>query len=133
MNRSQRRAQSKQLPRAARALTPEQRQNALIRNGITPNDLEAEYHGGHKEGFKQGYQAGSMFYMRMCYAAAIRAYAQQPDYTVDKGVAFLRKLDELVLHEYDSDEAAQAAFREAGVEINFKEPLTQDRISEVHA
>lgn len=133
MNRAQRRAQNKQLPRAARPLTPEQRQNALIRNGITPKDLETEYHDGHKAGFYQGYEAGSGFYMRVCYAAAIRAFSQaDPDYTVDKGVAFLRKLDELVLHEFDTEAAANAAFREAGVDISFKEHLTPDRVSEAH-
>lgn len=132
MNRAQRRAQNKQLPRAARPLTPEQRQNALIRNGITPKDLETEYHDGHKAGFYQGYEVGSGFYMRICYAAAIRAFSKQPDYTVAKGVAFLRKLDELVLHEFDTEAAANAAFREAGVDISFKEPLSQDRIAEAH-
>lgn len=132
MNRAQRRAQNKQLPRAARPLTPEQRQNALIRNGITPKDLETEYHDGHRAGFYQGYEAGSGFYMRVCYAAAIRAFSKQPDYTVDKGVAFMRHLDELVLHEFDTEAAANAAFREAGIDISFKDPLSQDRISEVH-
>ena len=132
MNRAQRRAQNKQLPRAARALTPEQRQNAIIRNGITPKDLEKEYHDGHKAGFYQGYEVGSGFYMRVCYAAAIRAFSQQPDYTVDKGVAFMRLMDTLVLHEYDTEAAANAAFAEAGVDISFKEPMTHDRITEAH-
>ena len=133
MNRAQRRAQNKQLPRAARPLTPEQRQNAIVRNGITPKDLETEYHDGHKTGFDQGWHSGGMFYMRMCYAAAIRALSQQPGYTVDQGISFLRTMDALVTHEYDTDEAALAAFTEAGVEINFKEPMTPDRISEAHA
>lgn len=132
MNRAQRRAQNKQLPRAARPLTPEQRQNALIRNGITPKDLETEYHDGHKAGFYQGYEAGSSFYMRVCYAAAIRAFSKQPDYSVEKGVTFLRQLDELVLREFDTEAATQAAFKEAGIDISFKDVLTQDRITEAH-
>ena len=132
MNRAQRRNQNKQLPRAARPLTPEQRQNALIRNGITPKDLEKEYHDGHMAGFYQGYEAGSGFYMHVCYAAAIRAFAQEPDYTVAKGVEFLRKLDQFVLHEIDTEAAVAAAFRETGVDVSFKEPMTQDRITEAN-
>lgn len=53
MNREQRRKAKKQAPRktpAYRRMTIEERKDALVKNGITPKDLEEQYARGRDDG-----------------------------------------------------------------------------------
>lgn len=51
-NRADRRKAMKAQPRWKRTMTAEQRQAALVKNGITPKDVDEAYQRGYEEGSK---------------------------------------------------------------------------------
>ena len=65
-NRAQRRAAKKQQPRWQK-LSHDQRLAALVKNGITPKDLEKAYSDGRLDGINGTY--------KICFAAACLALA----------------------------------------------------------
>ncbi len=129
MNRKQRRAAAKAVPGYMRGKTVEERKRQLYRNGITDKDLQHSA----QSGYNQGVSAAAEYTMRVCYAAAVRAYGRVTLNDPDENTAFLRLLDDLVVNSIDSDEAIQAAFDEAGVAINFREGLPEERIRSADA
>lgn len=71
-NRAQRRAAAKKTPRWMPA-TKDQRIKALVQNGITPQDLAAEY----DKGFKAGFAAATEPAVKTCYAAFCLAMKEE--------------------------------------------------------
>lgn len=129
MNRKQRRAAAKAVPGYLRGKTVEERKRQLYRNGITEKDLQKSA----QSGYQQGVSAASDFTMRVCYAAAVRAYGKATGNDPDANTAFLQQVDDLVINAIDSDEAIQDAFDEAGVSINFREGLPEERVQQAEA
>lgn len=129
MNRKQRRAAAKAVPGYLRGKTVEDRKRQLYRNGITDKDLQRSA----QTGYNKGASAAAEYTMHVCYAAAVRAYGQVTNNDPDANTAFLRLMDDMVVNAIDSDEAIQAAFDEAGVSINFREGLPEERVQEIPA
>lgn len=127
MNRQQRRKKAKEQPRALRGLTKEQAMSALIKNGITPEDLEKTYH----DGFKQGHHMACVRMLEACYAAFALALRREKctHFGAKRVIRLLRAVDDIILNTLDSEEVINAVFDELGVKLTFNNPF--DRIEEV--
>jgi len=125
MNRAQRRKQQKALPKYKRG-TAEQRKAALYKNGITIKDLEI----AEQEGYDRGYQLGCEATMHTCYAAALRTTRGLLRFGRKRNLRFLRQMDHHVVHTIDSQDAIDAAYREAGLYITFDAVFDDERVQE---
>ena len=125
MNRQQRRQQTKAKPRALRGLTREGAMAALVKNGISPQDLENSYH----DGFRQGHHIACERMLTACYAAFALAMRRELHFGPRRAVRLLRAVDQIVLHALDSEEVINAVYEELGVKLTFNDPF--DRIEEV--
>lgn len=127
MNRAQRRAKAKATPAYKRGMTAEDKIKAFYKNGITIEDMERS----HREGYNEGWKAACDYSMRVCYAAAVRALRELEGYHTKRNRRFLKVMDSFVTDTLTSDEAIEAALRDAGVAIDFREAMPDDRIQEV--
>ena len=82
----------------------------------------------HEDGYSEGWHAACGYCMRVCYAAAVRAAHQLEGYGTVRNKRFLRLMDEIITCTLTSDEAIEAALKEAGVEINFREVIPEERV-----
>lgn len=105
-------------------MTVEERKEALVKNGITPEDLRKTY----ENGWKQGFNAATMPVVKTVYAAACLALNELEGYGRKRCKRFLQALDARVIDTLTSTEAVEAVYDKIGLEIDFKEPL--DRIEE---
>ena len=97
----------------------------VCRHGITPADLEQAEH----RMFSKGFEEGKTFVLRDCYAAAALAYKDMTGANVDNVTEFLRKLDDYVTYSLQTEDLINKALDEAGVELNFREAFSEERIS----
>ena len=125
MNRAQRRKQQKNLPKYMRG-TAEQRKAALYKNGITIADLEK----AEKEGFERGWKQGAEYAIHTCYAATLRTTRGLLRFGRKRNTRFMKQMDHHVVHTIDSQEAIDAAYREAGILIDFNAVFDDERVQE---
>lgn len=120
MNREQRRAASRKQPSAARGLTKTQRINALIRNGITPDDV----HKAYEEGWHEGFQQAAPNITRTVYAAAVLAMRdEKPRWGRKRCKRMLENLDRHVIETLNSKEAIDRVWNEIGLLMDFQDPI----------
>lgn len=130
MNRKQRREQKKGQERAERKkpewkkLTVEERKEALVKNGITINDLKRNY----DDGYSQGYKTASEQIVRGCYAAVCLTLNEKFGFGKARCYRALKDIDNKLLFSIDSIEMIDEVWKKTGLEIDFKEPF--DRITE---
>lgn len=127
MNRQQRRQKAKETPRALRGLTREGAMAALVKNGISPQDLEDSFH----DGFRQGHHVACERMLTACYAAFALALRREKTtrFGPERVVRMLRAVDQIILTALDSEEVIDAVFRELGVKLTFTDPF--DRIETI--
>lgn len=118
MNRAQKRAKRKETPRYLRT-TNEQRIKALIRNGITPEDLEKEYRNGYDAGFKDA----APCVVKTAYAAICLALQELHGFGQEQCADVLARVDNHILHSLTSIDAIEEVFDKIGLQINFDEPF----------
>lgn len=123
MNRQQRRAQQRATPGYLRG-TKEQKIKALLKNGITPEDLEREY----QKGFEAGFKAGAPMTFKSIYAAVCMALHDLHGFGHDRCAKVLMAVDEHVANSLTSQELIEEAWRKIGLYLNFDEPF--DRIED---
>lgn len=123
MNRQQRRAQNKKTPGYQR-MTKEQIVSSLVKNGITPEDLEREYNNGYKAGF----EAGSIQPVKCIYAAVCLALNKLHGFGKSRCRDVLLEIDKNVLYTLTSGEIIDEVWSKIGLKIDFDDPL--DRITE---
>lgn len=85
----------------------------------------------HRQGYEEGWKASMEFFMRVCYASSVRALHEIEGYGRIRNKRFLRRMDYHIINTMTCDEAIDAALREGGVELVFKEAFPEDRIQEV--
>ena len=122
-NRAQRRAAAKKTPRWMPA-TKDQRIKALVQNGITPQDLAAEYN----KGFKAGFAAATEPAVKTCYAAFCLAMKEELGFGHTRVKRVLKRADEIVLDTLASAEIIDEVFKKLGLTLDFDEPF--DRIND---
>ena len=123
MNRAQRRAARKATPACMRA-TKEQRIAALIKNGITPEDLEREYHNGYRDGCKKGTEST----FKAVYAAVCLALKDTYGFGPERCARVLRAVNEAVIFNLSTEELIDEVWERVGLRINFDEPFAADQI-----
>lgn len=130
LNRSQRRAAAKQkkYEQARSALPPTKagRLAQMMKQGISPEDLEKEY----KAGFEAGFQAASKPVIRSHYAAIIIAAHELFGFGKERCVRLLNKVNDLMVETLTSEEMTQRAFDEVGVKIDWNDPFERAQTKE---
>lgn len=133
MNRQQRRAQMKAQKRQQKApkpkylsMTKEERMDALVKNGITPKDLEKNFEIGYDAGFKDAStQVVKTVYAAVCLALNDKKYGFGKKRCAD----VLRAVENHVLYSLSSEEAIEEVYKRMKLQLDFGEPF--DRIIEL--
>lgn len=127
MNRSQRRAQAKlkRYEDAKSAMSPGKAaaMAALIKNGITPEDLKKEYDAGFEAGFREA----SAPMVRSMYAAVLLAAHELYGFGKKRGVRLLNRIDRIITDVLTSTELMEQVYKDIGVEMDFDEPVERAR------
>lgn len=121
-NRASRRAENKKKNRYQR-MTVEQKQIAMMKNGISPKDLQEAYEQGYNEGVKRA----SDYSLKDAYAGFLMAAHEEFGFGHKRCKRLLYAADQRVVNSLASNEAIEEVFRKVGVSINFFDP---DRIAE---
>lgn len=133
--REQKREQRQKQMDAFWKLTPEERAQRIKdveafqriqKNGITLEDLR----NAEIQGQQDGYLAGKIETLRLCYAALCLALNEIHGFGTKRCKDVLNLVDEKVTYALTSDEAIQEVFDKIGLEISFKDSIPGDRISE---
>lgn len=134
LNRAQRRKLARIEQREASAI-PEYKKRQLAakaavldrlsKNGITPQDLKAEYDKGFDEGFKRAAEP----IIKGIYAGVCLALRELYGFGSKRCKDVLRLIDSKILYTLDGSELIEQVFDDIGLTINFNEPI--DRIEEV--
>lgn len=133
--REQKREQRQKQIDAFWALTPEERAKRIKdieaferiqKNGITLEDLR----NAESQGRQDGYLAGKIETLRLCYAALCLALHERYGFGMKRCKEVLATVDEKVVYSLTSDELIQEVFDGIGLKIDFGEAFTEDRISE---
>lgn len=110
-----------------RNLTKQEKIDALLKNGITPKDLEKAWN----DGVAAANRTMGDFYIRTCYAAAALAAHREFGFGAARVRKLLAAIDRIVLEELTSGEAIDKVFAEIGLRLEFDDPF--ERITEVSA
>lgn len=133
--REQQKEQRQKMVDAFWALSPEERAeriadieaiNKIQRNGITLEDLKRV----EVQGQKDGYLAGKIETLKMCYAAICMALHEQYGFGKKRLMDVLNAVDEKVVYSLTSDEAIKEVWDTTGLEISFKDTFPGERITE---
>lgn len=127
MNRAQRRKQAKRkksLPMHKR-MTRDQKLDALLKNGITAEDLDREYHAGYNNGF----QAASPSVIKTTYAAFVLVLDEMLHYDREKIKEIMEAVDKHVVGSLTSEEIIDEVYERIGLQLDFTNPfdLIQER------
>ena len=124
MNRKERRAAMKSKPAYLRE-TREELMKKLVKNGITPDDLEKEYDRGFDDGFKRAADP----IMKGCFAAVCLALSDLHGFGRKRCMDVLNAMDNHLTMTLTSADAIESVYRRMGLVIEFREPF--DRVREV--
>lgn len=124
MNRQQRRKAHKQTPAYLRE-TKEQLEKRLLKNGITPKDLEDNYNKGWSDGFTKAAEP----VIQAAYAAVCLALNELYKFGSKRCSDVLNCMDGHMMYSLTSKEAIDEVYKRMKLRINFKEAF--DRVQEV--
>lgn len=122
-NRKERRAANKAKPAYMRK-TDEELRKALVKNGITTQDLETNYN----MGYKAGYHAAGEQIVKGCYAAVCLAMHELHGFGHKRCADLLNKIDEVMLYQLTTEEAVEEVWKNVRLRIDFSEAF--DRVEE---
>ena len=97
----------------------------LQRNGITVEDLKANYDKGWHDGFKEAAEP----VVKGCFAAICLALNDLHGFGTKRCMDVLNKVDEHLTYTLATDEAIEEVWKRMRLKLEFKEPF--DRIKEV--
>ena len=101
-----------------------QRVADIEKNGITAQDLTAEFN----RGMRVAQTDAARFILTMAYAAMCRVLRQKHRFGMKRLADTLQEIDRVFSTEIDSIEAAEKCLQETGISFDFYEPF--DRIGE---
>ena len=116
-NRAQRRAEKKKQPKWQK-LTKDQKINALLKNGITPQDLEKSFNDGYERGRMDGIDGT----YKICFAAACLALSDTNGFGAKRCHMVMEKMQEYIVDSLTSQEAVFAVFERMGLTLDFGDP-----------
>lgn len=127
-NRAQRRKDDREnrKPKSLRG-TSQQIQARMAKNGITAEDLEANYWLGVEDGKK----AGIVMVYKIVYAAIMLTLREQLKFGHARALRFIQRVDDFVTSDIlSSQDAIDRVWDEVGVKMNFNDAF--DRIEEAN-
>lgn len=98
----------------------------MERNGITIEDVNR----AAQEGYQQGIALATESTMKSCYAAMCLALHELHGFGTKRCIQMLNAVDEKVVYALTSEELINQAFDELKIEINFKEDMPGERVTE---
>ena len=98
----------------------------MERNGITVEDVNR----AANEGYQQGISLATEATMKSCYAAMCLALKELHGFGTKRCMQMLNAVDERVVYSLTSEELIEQVFRDLKIQINFKETMPGERISE---
>ncbi len=118
-NRAQRRAEQKKKPGMVKRLTKEQRINALLRQGISPADLDKAYQDGYEKGRLEGVDGT----YKICFAAACLALNDLHSFGAKRCCDVMHSMQDYIINTLCSPEAVQKVYKRMGLTLNFGDPV----------
>lgn len=125
-NRASRRKDKKALPRYKRMMTPEQRAAAIVKNGITPKDVDDAYQRGLNDGIVQTQESDSYYF---CAAIAL-ALNDLYGFGKRRATRAINLAAKYMLESFTSVELVQEAYKRVGLEFA-DDFLTDHMVEEV--
>lgn len=125
-NRADRRKKRKELPRYERIMTPEQQKAALIKNGITPQDMKREYHIGYEKGYED---AKEFVAFSMCAALGL-AMNDLYGFGKKRVVRTINLAAQYMFNSFSSREIMLEAYKRIGFEFD-DDPISGTLVEEV--
>ena len=107
-------------------MTKEQRIASLIQNGITPEDLEKEWHDGYNTGWAKASPGAS----KTCYAAFALALHELYGFGKNRLERVLNRADNLIIEYLTTEEIIDAVYKEAGLKLNFDDGFEKFQIQD---
>lgn len=98
-----------------------QKIDMLLKNGISPRDLEEE----HRRGYEEGFQTAGVEIVKACYAAVCLALREEFGFGKRRLQRTLKRLDEKTMYMIGADELIAQTLDECGIELNFNDPLSR--------
>ena len=99
----------------------QQRMAELIKNGITPKDLEESYNKGVEEGLRHaGFEI-----ITACYAGICIALHDEFGFGTKRCFRALEHIDQKITWALNNEELAEEALAKAGIELNFKDEFAR--------
>ena len=114
MNRAQRRAAQKQQPKWQR-MSHDQKVASLLKNGITPKDLDKAYEDGRTAGTNGTYQ--------ICFAAVCMALSDLHGFGGKRCHRVLHVMQRYIVDSFTSADAVQAVYKRMGLKLDFGDPM----------
>ena len=125
-NRADRRKAQKAQPRYMRTMTPEQRKAALVKNGITPKDVDDAYKRGYEEGNKNATEFASY---AMCAAMGL-ALNDLYGFGKKRVVRALNLAGEYMLNTFTTREIMEQVYERIGFEFA-DDPMSGHMVEEL--
>lgn len=123
MNRAQRRAKHKSTPRWM-PKTKDERIKALVKNGITPDDMVSEY----KKGWDAGFAQATEPVVKTIYAAVCLALNDLHGFGRERCIRVLKRVDWHLFNSLSSMEAIDAVYDRMHLRLDFSDPF--ERVTE---
>ena len=123
-NRAMRRQIARSNRQTVAQMSRDARKAALIRNGITPEDVQREYDKGRDEGFSAGVAATG----KLTYAAIGIALHDLHGFGHKRILRVLQEVDRHVQMDFSSLDAAEELLEKTGIRLNWSDPI--ERVQE---
>lgn len=124
-NRAQRRAAYKAKPKWQK-LSKDQKINALLKNGITPEDLKRSYTDGYDHGREDGINGT----YQTAFAAVCLALNEVNGFDAEACCLVLEKAQEHIINTFSSPEAVQKVYKQLGLTLDFGDPISWVQMEE---
>lgn len=125
-NRADRRKAMKAQPRWKRTMTVEQRQAALVKNGIRPEDVDEAYQRGYEEGNRRATEFSSY---AMCAALGL-ALNDLYGFGKKRVVRTLNLASEYMINSFTSRELMEEVYKRIGMEF-VDDPVSGSLVEEI--
>ena len=105
--------------------TKQQRIDALLQNGITPQQLKDNYDLGYKNGYRDGYYSGTLTMRKTIYAALSIALHELHGFGEERRIRVLKLVDEKMFYCIDNQELIDELFAKTGLELELSETIDE--------
>ena len=105
--------------------TKQQRIDALMQQGISPQQLKANYDLGFKNGYHDGYCCGTLTMRKTIYAAMSLALHELHGFGEERLIKVLKLVDEKLYYCLDCQDLVDELFAKTGLELELSETIDE--------